>query len=197
MALSGAPIQNHSSDTNLLSKANPSTLLHLPSPSFPQRDYSIPFALFDAKGKQVEPSGAVLTELLSLTLSVTTSGSQATGQDVTFSLKDPKKPLLGFVVNFSAACVNQEYNVSLVHPSPQALDVSGCLPGVTVTPVLYMLAVQEFTSKEEVRRRGWPCKLVVHLQHLRSNLLTHTHARTQSQVFLPDGAEVDADCGKR
>ena len=136
-----------------------------PPPRTPQRDYSIPFALFDAKGKQVEPTGVALTELQTLTLSVTPTGSQLPAQGVTCALKDPNRPLLGFSVNFSATAVNQDYNVSISHPSPRALDVSGCLPGVTVTPVLYMLAVQEFTSKEE--------------------------------VFLPDGAEVDADCGKR
>ena len=138
---------------------------NLPRYLFAEREYSIPLALFDAKHKQVEASGGVLTELLSLSLVVTQDGVKVPSNTVTCSLKDTSRPLLGFTINFSASCANQTYNVRLVHPNPIQIDSAGALPGITVTPVLYMLAVQEFNSKEE--------------------------------VFLPDGAELDSDCGKR
>ncbi|GMH68797.1 hypothetical protein TrST_g5817 [Triparma strigata] len=138
---------------------------NLPRFVFAEREYNIPLALFDAKQKIItEISGAVHAELSSMTLLVKQSGTEIPAQGVTVAFKDPKRPLLGFSLAFSQDCANQAYNVSLLH-SGSIIDSTDCLEGVTVTPVLYMLAVQEFTSKEE--------------------------------VFLPDGAEQDTDCGKR
>ncbi|GMI17376.1 hypothetical protein TrLO_g9361 [Triparma laevis f. longispina] len=138
---------------------------NLPRYVFAEREYNIPLALFDAKHKIItDVSGAVHAELSGMSLRVKQAGTEVKASGVTVAFKDSKRPLLGFSIAFSQDCANQAYNVSLVHTGT-TINTTSCLEGVTVTPVLYMLAVQEFTSKED--------------------------------VFLPDGAEQDTDCGKR